>query len=104
MSNKNYVDKFAAPLLAELDRAICSQTKAKDELFEKLKNRLIDELEVSEKVRNNQVKMEEQMKIEVEKNVTLEVEKRALKELLANKEEIIKVLTDGSDRKKGYSR
>jgi len=38
------------------------------------------------------------MKIEVEKNVTLEAEKRSLKEMLASKEEIIKVLTDGSDR------
>ena len=72
MSQKQYVDNFAAPLLAELD---------------KMKKRLIDELEVNEKLKTNQVKLEEKMKIEVEKNVTLE--------------ELIKVLTDGSDREKG---
>ena len=97
MSSKNYVDKLAAPLLAELD-------KAKDELVAKLKNRLCDELEVNEKMKTNQEKLEEQMKIEVEKNVTLETEKRMLKEMIVSKDEIIKVLTDGSDREKGYSR
>ena len=43
----------------------------------------MDELEVNEKMRNNQVKMEEQMKIEVEKNAALEAEKVALIETVA---------------------
>ena len=83
MSNKDYVDNFGAPLLAE---------------FEKVKKRLVDELEVNEKMRNNQVKMEEQMKIEVEKNAKLEAEKVALVETVATKDEIIKVLTGASNR------
>ena len=87
MSQKQYVDNFAAPLLAELD---------------KMKKRLIDELEVNEKMKINQEKLEEQMKIEVEKNLTLEAEKRALTELLATKEEVIKVLTSGANRETGY--
>ena len=87
MSNKHYVDNFSAPLLAELDRA-------KDALVEKLKSRLKDELEINEKMKTNQAKMEEQMKIEVKKNVAFEAEKRTWKELLASKEAIIKVLTE----------
>ena len=95
MSNKHNVDNFAAPLLAELENA-------KDALVEKLKKRLIDELEVNEKMKINQEKLEEQMKIEVEKNLTLEAEKRAMTELLATKEEVIKVLTSGANRETGY--
>ena len=63
-----------------------------------MKNRLVDELEVNEKMRNNQVKMEEQMKIEVEKNAALEAEKVALIETVTTKDEIIKVLTGASNR------
>ena len=94
MSNKRYVDSFAAPMLLKLDRA-------KNDLVEKLKNRLVDELEVNEKMRNNHVKLEEQIKVEVEKNATLEAEKHALEEMLATKEEVIKVLTDGANRNEG---
>ena len=83
MSNKQCVDKFAAPLLAE---------------FEKMKKRLVDELDVNEKMRDKLVKVEEQMKIEVEKNATLEAEKVTLIETLATKDEIIKVLTGASNR------
>ena len=63
-----------------------------------MKNRLVDELEVNEKMRNNQVKMKEQMKIEVEKNAALEAEKVALIETVTTKDEIIKVLTGASNR------
>ena len=87
MSNKHYVDNFAAPLLAELD---------------KLKSRLVDEMEINEKMKLNQVKLEEQMKIEVEKIVTLEGKVSTLEETLVTKEEVIKVLTGGANRKKGY--
>ena len=93
MSNKQYVDNLAAPMLATLD-------KAKDELVEKLKNKLIDELDVNEKMRTNQVKLEEQMKTEVEKSSTLEAKIRTLEEILATKEEVIKMLTDGADRER----
>ena len=64
MSNKRYVDAFAEPMLTALD-------KAKDELVEKLKNKLMEELDINEKMKENQVKLEEQMKIEVGKNATL---------------------------------
>ena len=94
MSNKQYVDSFAAPLLAALDRA-------KDELM-MLKNNLIDELEVNEKMKLNQVKLADQMKIEVQKNTTLEAKVRTLEEKLAVKDAAIKVLTDGADRETGY--
>ena len=93
MSNKKYVDDFAAPMLAALD-------KAKDELVEKLKNKLTDELEVNEKMKLNQVKLEEQMKTEVEKNTTLEAKVRTLDEMLSTKDEVIKVLTGGADRER----
>ena len=71
MSIRSNVDNFVAPMVVELD-------KAKDNLIDKLKSRLIDELEVNEKMRNNQVKLEEQLKIEIEKNATLETEKNTL--------------------------
>ena len=46
-------------------------------------------------MRDNHVKLEEQMKIEVAENVTLRAENRKLKEKLATQEEAIKVLTEG---------
>ena len=94
MNNQRYVDDFTEPLLVELDR-----TKDKTrELVEKLKNKLIDEMEVNEKMRENQVKLEEQMKIKVEKNTILEAKIRMLEKELASKHEIIKMLTDGAER------
>ena len=87
MSNKQYVENFAAPLLAE---------------FDKLKNRLVDEMNVNEKMKENQVKIEEQMKIEVDKNATMEAKMSTLEETLATKEEVIKVLTGAENREKGH--
>ena len=83
MDHKNRANTFAAPVLAEL---------------EKLTDRLTNEFEVNEKMKNYQVKLEEQMKIEVAKVMSLEAENRTLKENLATKEEVIKVLTDGQNR------
>ena len=95
MSNKTYVDNFAEPMLAAFD-------KTKYELSEKLKNKLVDALEVNEKMKANQVKLEEQMKIEVDKNATLEAKVRTFEERLAVKEGVIKMLTDGADRGSSY--
>ena len=83
MDHKKRAGTFAAPLLAEV---------------EKLKDKLTNEFEVNEKMKNYQVKLEEQMKIEVAKVMSLEAENRTLKENLATKEEVIKVLTDGQSR------
>ena len=82
-SYTQYVNNIAAPLLAELD---------------KLKNKLVDTLEINEKMKLCQVKMEEQSKLKVEKVAILEAEKLTLTETLATKEEVIKVLTDGANR------
>ena len=62
MSYKQYVDNLALPLLSELD---------------KLKNRLFEELKANETLRQNQVKHEEQMRIETEKTSALEMENSA---------------------------
>ena len=59
MSNKQYVDDFAAPLFSE---------------FEKLKKRLLEVLEANERLRQNQVKLNEQTEIEMEKKSALEME------------------------------
>ena len=95
MSNKEYVDKFAA-----LD-------KAKDELVEQLKSKLVSEMDSNEALRLNLEKSEEQRKIAVEKNALSEAKIRSLEETLAAKVEIIKLLrvwsnssnTDDADRK-----
>ena len=81
--NRACVDSLSAPVLAELKT---------------LTNRLVDEMDVSEKTRINQVKLEEQLKIEVSKNATLEAQQHALEEKLDTKEAVIKVLTEGADR------
>ena len=47
---------------------------------------------------NNHVKLEEQLKIEKEKNATLQTEKDDLTEMVATKDEVIKVLTNGAKR------
>merc|ERR1712147_447923 len=62
------------------------------------KSRMGNEMDVSERTRINQVKIEEQLKIANEKNATLEAKQRELTEKLDAKETIIKVLTDGADR------
>lgn len=72
--------------------------KAKEQLLKNLKNSLVDELEVNEKMRSNQVKLEEQLKSEVEKIAMLTASKRMLQQVLATKKEAIKVLTDGANR------
>ena len=98
MNNQRYVDDFTEPLLVELDR-----TKDKTrELVEKLKNKLIDEMEVNEKMRENHVKLEEKMKIEVEKNKRSETKIRMLEKELASKEEIIKMLGGEAERETGF--
>lgn len=81
--NQESVDEFLSPLYAEM---------------EKVKSRLANEMDVNERTRINQVKLEEQLKIANEKNVTLEAKQRELTEKLDAKETIIKVLTDGADR------
>ena len=91
---KCYVDKFVAPVLAALD-------KAKDELVEKLKKKLMEEMETNENMRTNQVKLEEQKKIEIGKRVTSEARVREVEEVLATKDEVIKMLHDGTDRELG---
>ena len=91
---KCYVDKFVAPVLAALD-------KAKDELVEKLKNKLVEEMEINEKMKMNQIKLEEQNKIEVGKSVAAEAKVRELVEILETKDEVIKMLHDGTDRELG---
>ena len=64
----------------------------------KIKASFDNDAEVMERMRLKQVKLEEQLKAEVEKNVTLTAKKRTLEEKLASKEEIIKVLTSGTER------
>lgn len=92
MSSRSDIDNIViAQMVAELD-------KAKEQLVEKFKRRLIEEVEVNEKMRNNKEKLKEQIKIEVEKNARLEADKNTLAEKLATKEEVIKVLTDGANR------
>lgn len=81
MNNKQRVDSLSAPLLAE---------------FEKMKASWANDMDVNEKMKNNQIKLEEQLKIEVAKNVTLETENKKMKDQLATKDEIIKVLKDDS--------
>ena len=94
MNNTRYVDEFVEPVLAALD-------KAKEDLVEKLKNKLAEELEINEKMKINQVKIEEQMKIETGKRVTAEAKVRELVEILATKDEVIKMLHDETDRELG---
>ena len=93
MSNKKYVDNFAEPLYAALD-------KAKDELVEQLKRKLVSEMDSNEALRLNLEKSEEQRKIAVEKNVTSEAKIRNLKVNLGDYEENIKLLRDNYDREK----
>ena len=90
MSNKEYVDKFAA-----LD-------KAKDELVEQLKSKLVSEMDSNEALRLNLEKSEEQRKIAVEKNALLKSKIRNLEEYmpLAGYDENIKLLRDNYDREK----
>ena len=64
----------------------------------KMRAKIKSDAEVMERMRLKQVKLEEQLKAEVEKNVTLTAKKRTLEETLASKEEIIKVLTSGTER------
>ena len=87
MSNKIYVDNFAAPLNAALD-------KAKDELVERLKNRLISELDSNEAMRLNLEKSEEQRKIAIEKNAVAEEKIRTLEEKLAARGSMMLELLD----------
>lgn len=82
MSNKQLVDTFVAPLLGELA---------------KLKDRLVNVMDVNEKIKDNQVKLEEKMKVKVARIATLEAENRTLKQQLATQGEVIMVLTDGSN-------
>ena len=96
MSNKEYVEKFATAMY-----------KAKDELVEQLKSKLVSEMDSNEALRLNLEKSEEQRKIAVEKNALSEAKIRSLEETLAAKVEIIKLLrvwsnssnTDDADRK-----
>ena len=66
MPIRRYVDSFVGPTW------LLSTDNAKEQLIEKLKNKLVDELEINEKMRTSQVKLERQLKIEAEKNLTLE--------------------------------
>ena len=93
MNNKKYVDNFAAPLYAALD-------KAKDELVEQLKRKLVSEMDSNEALRLNLEKSEEQRKIAVEKNVTSEAKIRNLEVKMADYEKNIKLLRDNYDREK----
>ena len=66
---------------------------------DKIRAKIENDAEVMEQMRLNQVKLEEKLKAEVAKNVSLEAKQSTLEETLASKEEIIKVLTSGADRK-----
>ena len=66
------VDNLVAPLV-ELD-------KVKEHAMETLKQRLIDEMEMNEKMRSSQETMEEKLKIEVKKNEENEAIIRKLRE------------------------
>ena len=65
---------------------------------EKIKAKIDNDAEVMERMRMNQVKLEEQLKAKVSTIVTLEAKQRTLEETLASKDEVIKVLTSGADR------
>ena len=95
MSNKKHVDNFAAPLYVALD-------KAKDELVEQLKSKLVSEMDLNEALRLNLEKSEEQRKIAVEKSALLKSKIRNLEEYmpLAGYDENIKLLRDNYDREK----
>ena len=75
---------YVAPRLSEAD---------------KIKAKMKNDAEVLEKMRLNQVKLEEKLKAEMAKNVTLEAKLTTLEETLAFKDKIIEILKSGADRK-----
>lgn len=71
-----YVDNLVAPM----DKALVELEKAKEQMIEKLKKRLVGEMEMNEKLRSSQEMMEEKLKTEVAKNAENETIIQKLRE------------------------